>query len=71
MLPDDVQSLTLALHLIFHSALERERTITSISLAEEREILKQINFVKKSELQIEEYNAIEKQIQEKRVRREN
>jgi hypothetical protein len=51
--------------------LERERTITSIPLAEELEILKQINFAKKSKLQLEEYNAIEKQIQEKKVRREN
>jgi hypothetical protein len=71
MLQADVQSLTHAFHLIFHSALERERTITSIPLAEELAILKQINIVKKSKLQIDECNAIEKQIQEKRVRREN
>lgn len=50
-----------------NSALERERTITSIPLAEERQILKEINSVKKSQLQIAEYDAIEKQIEEKRV----
>eukprot|EP00980_Cylindrotheca_fusiformis_P002553 scaffold603_cov118-Cylindrotheca_fusiformis.AAC.5 len=48
-------------------SLERERTITSISLAEERQILKEINFVKKSQSQIEEYDALEKQIQEKKT----
>lgn len=48
--------------------LEKQRTITSMPLAEEREILKQINYTRKQKLHLDEYNAIDKQIQEKRVR---
>ncbi|KAL3941419.1 MAG: hypothetical protein SGBAC_004218 [Bacillariaceae sp.] len=46
--------------------LEKQRTITSMPLAEEREILKQINYTRKQKLHLDEYNAIDKQIQEKR-----
>ena len=49
------------------SALERKRTITSIPLSEERQILKQINGIKKSKTQVEEYNAYDKTVQGTKV----
>lgn len=48
--------------------LEKQRTITSMPLAEERQILRDISYAKKQKLRIDEYNAIDKQLQEKRVR---
>jgi hypothetical protein len=56
------------IHRHFLSALERERTITSVSLAEERRILKEIHNMGKSKTQVEEYLNMEKQVQEKKVR---
>ncbi|CAJ1899848.1 unnamed protein product [Cylindrotheca closterium] len=47
--------------------LEKKRTITSMPLAEEREILKEISYTKKQKLQLDEYNAIDKQLAEKRA----
>jgi len=44
-------------------ALEHKRTVTSISLAEERQILKQINGIKKTKTQVEEYNKMEDEVQ--------
>ena len=51
---------------VIHRELEKQRTITSMPLAEERQILKEINYTKKQKLQLDEYNAIDKEIQEKR-----
>jgi hypothetical protein len=48
--------------------LERKRTITSVSLAEERQILKEIAGIKRSKMQVDEYNAMDKQMQDIRVR---
>jgi len=44
-------------------ALEYERTIISLSLAEEREILKQINDTKKTKIQVEDFNKKEDEVQ--------
>lgn len=44
-------------------ALEHERTVTSISLAEERQILKQIHSIKRAKTQIVDYNKIEDEVQ--------
>jgi hypothetical protein len=55
-------------HLIsFSSALERKRTIKSIPLAEERQILKEISVIKKSKAIVEEYRSYDKTIQETKV----
>ena len=54
--------------LCYASALERKRTITSVSLQEERQILKQINGTKKVITQVEEYNAYDKSVQDTKVR---
>lgn len=43
--------------------LEQERTVTSISLAEERQILKQINGVKKAKTKVTEYKKMEDEVQ--------
>jgi hypothetical protein len=51
--------------------LERNRTINSISLAEERQILKEIAAVKRGMVQVEEYNTLEKQVQEVKVGKTN
>ena len=55
--------------LCYASALERKRTITSVSLQEERQILKQINGTKKVITQVEEYNAYDKSVQDTKVRK--
>eukprot|EP00526_Cylindrotheca_closterium_P003765 CAMPEP_0113621100 /NCGR_PEP_ID=MMETSP0017_2-20120614/10774_1 /TAXON_ID=2856 /ORGANISM="Cylindrotheca closterium" /LENGTH=1210 /DNA_ID=CAMNT_0000530821 /DNA_START=20 /DNA_END=3652 /DNA_ORIENTATION=+ /assembly_acc=CAM_ASM_000147 len=47
--------------------LEKQRTITSMPLAQEREILKEISYTKKQKLQLDEYNAIDKLLQQKRA----
>ena len=52
---------------IYNSALERKRTITSISLSEEKQILKQIAGIKKTKTQVEEYNVHNKSIQDLKV----
>jgi len=44
-------------------ALEHKRTVTSISLAEERQILKEIHGIKKAKIQVEDYNKMEYEIQ--------
>jgi len=44
-------------------ALEHKRTVTSISLAEERQILKEINGIKKAKIQAENFNKMEEEIQ--------
>jgi len=44
-------------------ALEHKRTVTSISLAEERQILKEINGIKKAKIQAEDFNKMEEEIQ--------
>lgn len=44
-------------------ALEHKRTITSIALAEERQILKEIKGIKRTKVQVEEYNKMEDQVQ--------
>ena len=48
--------------------LEHQRTTTSISLQQEKEILRQINGIKKSKLTVNEYHAMEKQVQDTKVR---
>jgi hypothetical protein len=53
---------------IISSALERKRTSTSIPLAEERQILYEINGIKKTKSKVEEYHSMEKQVQETKVR---
>ena len=50
-------------------SLEHKRTITSVSLAEERQILKEIDIVKKSKTQLEEYHAILKRVEDTKVRK--
>ncbi|KAG7355708.1 KH domain containing protein [Nitzschia inconspicua] len=45
-------------------ALERKRTINSVTLAEERQILKEIAAVKRIKLQVEEYHKLERQAQD-------
>lgn len=52
---------------LLSSALERKRTITSIPLAEERQILKEIAAVKRSKSQVDEYHEMEKHIQDVKV----
>jgi uncharacterized coiled-coil DUF342 family protein len=47
--------------------LERKRTITSVSIAEERQILKEIKVIQKSKTAVDEYNAYDKQVQETKV----
>ncbi len=49
--------------------LEHKRTVTSISLAEERQILKEINAVKKTKIKVEEFNKEEHEVQSMKVRR--
>jgi uncharacterized coiled-coil DUF342 family protein len=49
------------------SALERKRTITSVPLAEERQILKEISKIKKSKLEVEAFLAHDKAVQETKV----
>lgn len=51
------------------SKLERKRTINSMSLAQERLILKEIASVQKGKVKVEEYNTVDKQIQEIKVRK--
>jgi len=43
--------------------LEHKRTVTSISLAEERQILKEINVVKKTKMKVEEFIKAENEVQ--------
>lgn len=50
------------------SSLEHKRTITSVSLAEERQILKEIDIVKKSKTQLEEYHAILKRVEDTKIK---
>jgi len=45
-------------------ALERQRTINSMPLAEERKILKDINGVQKIKSQVEAYQTVEKQVED-------
>ena len=66
---EEVIKVTFLTLSVIHRELEKQRTITSMPLAEERQILKEINYTKKQKLQLDEYNAIDKEIQEKRVRR--
>jgi len=47
--------------------LERQRTTTSVSLAEEKSILRQIDQIKKSKIQIEENVEHERAIQDKKT----
>lgn len=47
-----------------YRALERQRTINSMSLSEERQILKDINIVRKIKAQVEEYHTVEKTIED-------
>jgi uncharacterized coiled-coil DUF342 family protein len=47
--------------------LERKRTITSVPLAEERQILKEISKIKKSKLEVEVFLAHDKAVQETKV----
>ena len=49
--------------------LEHKRTVTSISLAEERQILKEMNAVKKAKIKVEEFNKEEHEVQSMKVRR--
>jgi hypothetical protein len=51
------------LFLLSSRALERKRTITSVSNAEERQILKEISGIKRTKLQVEEYNKMDEQVQ--------
>jgi len=44
-------------------ALERKRTVTSVSLAEERQILKEISIIKRIKPQVEEFNKMDEQVQ--------
>jgi len=44
-------------------ALERARTITSVSLSEERQILKEISSIKRIKPQVEEYNKMDEKVQ--------
>ena len=44
-------------------ALERTRTITSVSLSEERQILKEISSIKRIKPQVEEYNKMDEKVQ--------
>ena len=48
--------------------LEHKRTVTSISLAEERQILKEINVVKKTKMKVEEFIKAENEVQSMKVR---
>lgn len=52
----------------FVSALERQRTINSMPLAEEREILKQIARVQKKKREVEVFENYDAQLKEKKVR---
>lgn len=54
--------------VVFVRALEHKRTVTSISLAEERQILKEINGIKKAKIQAEDFNKMEEEIQVMKVR---
>ena len=54
--------------VLFVRALEHKRTVTSISLAEERQILKEINGIKKSKTKVEDFNKMEEEIQVMKVR---
>jgi uncharacterized coiled-coil DUF342 family protein len=49
------------------SALERKRTINSVSLAEERQILKEIAGIKRNKTHVDEYFSLEKQVQDLKV----
>lgn len=44
--------------------LEKKRTTTSMSLTDERQILKQINTIQKTKTQVEEYQAMDQRVQE-------
>jgi uncharacterized coiled-coil DUF342 family protein len=59
--------MTLPLLFSICRALERKRTITSVSIAEERQILKEIKVIQKSKTAVDEYNAYDKQVQETKV----
>jgi len=48
--------------------LETKRTITSVSLAEERFILKQIAVTHKNKQHVQDYQALDQQIQSVKVR---
>lgn len=49
--------------LFLYRELERQRTINSMSLADEKKILKEINSIQKVKSQIEAYLAVEKQVE--------
>lgn len=51
-----------------HSDLERRRTTTSLPLAEEKDILRQISMIERTLIQIEENQDHECLIQQKKVR---
>ena len=65
--PSTTATTTSSSFKIYNSALERKRTITSISLSEEKQILKQIAGIKKTKTQVEEYNVHNKSIQDLKV----
>ena len=50
-----------------NSALEFKRTTTSMSLADEKTILREVDKIKTTKLQLEEYNSYERMVQEKKV----
>lgn len=64
-----IMTLTLILYLSVYfftitiRALERTRTITSVSLSEERQILKEISSIKRIKPQVEEYNKMDEKVQ--------
>lgn len=51
----------------FHSALEFKRTTSSLKLAEEKELLRQIDALKRSKMLVEERKRHEETIQEKKL----
>lgn len=50
-----------------NSALEFKRTTTSMSLADEKSIIREVDKIKNAKLQLEEYNSYERMVQEKKV----
>ena len=58
---------TLIFHFFLHSELEKQRTSSSLPLAQEKDILRQISQIKKAKVQYEENQVHEKAIQEKKV----
>jgi hypothetical protein len=51
-----------------YSALEFQRTTTSMSLSDEKALLREIEGLQRVKRQLEEYHANERDIQEKKVR---